>query len=109
MTASTSERSSRSAPTAGSATSSAQGEDGLWQALGMKVDAPRRALWVCSAEGDIPETGRALARFRFARFVPVTRVFYDAFPIMAVPPEKAAPRRGRRTGARRPVSSATRA
>jgi hypothetical protein len=28
-----------------------QGQDGLWAVLGMKVDAKRRQLWVCSAAG----------------------------------------------------------
>ncbi|NJM53949.1 MAG: hypothetical protein HC846_11510 [Blastocatellia bacterium] len=27
-------------------------QDGLWQVIGMKVDAKRRILWVCSSMGD---------------------------------------------------------
>ena len=43
------------------------GQDGLWQVLGMKVDAARSALWVCSAEGDAPggNTARRSGLFRF--------------------------------------------
>ena len=37
-----------------------------------------------------PERARSLGRFRFARFAPVTRAFYDAFPIMAAARGKAA-------------------
>lgn len=42
-------------------------QDGLRQALGMKVDLPRKALWVCSAEGDVPggSPARTSALFRF--------------------------------------------
>ena len=43
------------------------GQDGLWQPLGMKVDEPRRALWVCSAESDAPggNAARRSALFQF--------------------------------------------
>ncbi len=42
------------------------GRDGLQQVLGMKVDAARRSLWVCSAEGDAPggNATRASTLFR---------------------------------------------
>ena len=55
------------------------------------------------------DSARSLARFRFVRFAPVTRAFYDAFPIMAAAPAPAARPRGPRSGTRRPGSSATRA
>jgi len=43
------------------------GRDGLRSVLGMKVDAPRRSLWVCSAERDAPggNPTRASTLFRF--------------------------------------------
>ncbi len=45
------------------------GRDGLRRVLGMKVDAPRKSLWVCSAEADSPSPGgnatRASTLFRF--------------------------------------------
>ncbi len=45
-------------------------EDGLWMVIGMKVDAERRVLWVCSSEGENleggpPVGGRAAGLFRF--------------------------------------------
>ena len=44
--------------------------DGLWMVVGMKVDAERRVLWVCSSEGEnledaVPNGGRAAGLFRF--------------------------------------------
>ena len=45
------------------------GRDGLRRVLGMKVDASRKSLWVCSAEADSPSPGghatRASTLFRF--------------------------------------------
>ena len=45
------------------------GRDGLQRVLGMKVDAARKSLWVCSAEADSPSPGgnatRASTLFRF--------------------------------------------
>jgi sugar lactone lactonase YvrE len=43
------------------------GRDGLQQVLGMKVDAARKSLWVCSAQGDAPGGGatRASTLVRF--------------------------------------------
>ncbi len=43
------------------------GRDGLHMVLGLKVDAPRKSLWVCSAEADVAggNTTRASALLRF--------------------------------------------
>ncbi|MET0618936.1 MAG: SMP-30/gluconolactonase/LRE family protein [Thermoanaerobaculia bacterium] len=43
------------------------GRDGLQRVLGMKVDAARKSLWVCSAEADAPggSKTRASTLFRF--------------------------------------------
>ena len=54
------------------------------------------------------DSARALGRFRFARFAPVTRAFYEAFSIMAGERGTAARPRGRRPGTPRPGSSAAR-
>ena len=69
-------------------------------------DGVARALLSMHEDAD---SARSLARFRFARFAPVTRAFYDAFPIMAAAPAPAARPRGPRSGTRRPGSSAARA